>query len=316
MSKKTSIIMPCYNHEKYVGSAIESVLNQTYGNIELIAIDNKSTDSTTKIIKKFEKQDNRVVAIYHEKNVGLINSMNEGLEHISGDYISLISSDDLFWPGKTAEQVSALESNPGFDVVHSDADIIDGEGKKSGKTIKDFYRMTAKEAGGDIFLPLTRKNLCCTSTIIFKKECLSTCGAFDPELHYAQDWWFFLKLAEKHKFLYMDKVLADYRIHATNLTRNVDLVYADYVTIHSRLADMGIEPKSHLMTKAFSLAILGKTEDARAAVAAAKKHGKLGIQENLVAFIINNFKNSRPLLLGINKYRHSLMNSLYGLRRG
>jgi glycosyltransferase involved in cell wall biosynthesis len=314
MGSKVSVVMPCYNHVKYIASAIESVLGQTHKNIELVLIDNCSTDGTREIIQQFEKKDGRIIAIYHEKNLGFITSMNHGLDASSGDYIALTSSDDVWLPEKTEIQLRAFEDNPEVDVIHSDASIIDSAGKKTGKTMKKIYRLDPAIASGNIFKTLTRNNICCTSTVIFRKKCLKTCDKFDIDLHYAPDWWFLIELSRKHKFLYIDRILADYRVHATNLTRNINLVYSDFVTIHSRIAEMGIEPKHHTMIVAASAAIVGRNEEARAAVKKARGLDGLSLQESTMAFIIEHFSNSGQILLTLNKGKHLFLDSAYSLR--
>lgn len=314
-NSKVTVIMPCYNHAKYVGAAIESVLNQTYRNIEVLLIDNVSTDGTKEIIADFAKKDKRVRPIFHKKNIGYEGSINEGFNKATGAYIALTSSDDIWYPEKLKTQMDALDSNPSCDIVHAGARLIDGEGKPRGKNIAEFYRVGQAELSGDVFYAMTRRNICCTSTVLFKKKCLKTCGQFDLALKYAHDWWFYIQLAKKHKFLYVNKVLADYRIHSTNLTRNRAIVYGDYYIIHSRLARLGIEPKRHLIAAGFAAAVLGKKSESLTAIEDAKTRGPLAAQDRLTAFIIEKFGDKPDLLLSINEKRHLLLGFLYGLMR-
>lgn len=315
VDSKISVIMPCYNHAKYVDAAIQSVLNQTYRNIEVLLIDNVSTDGTKEIIAGFARKDKRVRPIFHKKNIGYEGSINEGFAKARGAYIALTSSDDIWYPEKLAVQMQALNANPDYDIVHAGARLIDGEGRPRGKNIAEFYRVGQAELSGDVFYAMTRRNICCTSTVVFKKKCLKTGGQFDLALKYAHDWWFYIQLAKKHKFLYVDKVLADYRIHSTNLTRNRAIVYGDYYIIHSRLARLGIEPKRHLIAAGFAAATLGEKQDAIAAIEDAKTRGPLNAQDRLTVFIIERFGDKPDLLLSINEKRHLLLGFLYGLMR-
>jgi glycosyltransferase involved in cell wall biosynthesis len=311
MKPKVSVILPCYNHVRYVEDSVDSILNQTYGDFELIIIDNYSDDGTGELVKSLEKKDKRIRAVYHSTNMGIGASINEGFALAKGDVIALTSSDDLWHPTKLEEQVAVLGNKKDFDVVHSDAEIIDGSGRKTGKTIRSMYRLRPDDASGDLFETLTRSNVCCTSTILFRRCCLDTCNKFDIRLRYAHDWWFFITLSKKHKFYYVNSVLVSYRIHGTNLTRNFNLVYSDYWLIHSWLADMGIEPKRHLISAAFAAAVVGDRADSLSALQKAKRIGKLNVHESAIAFMIENFKGSPRLLLSLNSAKRGISGLAY-----
>jgi alpha-1,3-rhamnosyltransferase len=313
MDKKVSVVMPCYNHEKYVGAAISSVLAQAHRGIELIVVDDRSTDSTAEIIRSFEKKDSRVVAIYNKKNEGCFTKpMNKGLARCSGDYVALTCSDDIWHPEKISRQLAALEAHPDCDVVHSDASIMGEGGKKTGKSIRRLYRLTPAEmAAHDISGIITRKNICCMSTILLRKGCLSTCPGFDPELRYAPDWWFYIELCKRHKFHYMPEALADYRMHSTNLTRNANLVYKDYFIIHSRLAARGVAPKEHLIAAAFAAAIIGEKGEMRKAAEAARKLG-LSHGQRLKLATIERLSGNPSVLLSMNSARQFLLGAFHG----
>ena len=103
MEKLVSVIIPAYNHEKYIGDAINSVLNQTYKNIELIVEDDLSTDNTVKEIKKIK--DKRLKTIFSKKNKGPVRTMNHLLSMCKGDYIAILGSDDIWYPEKLEKQL-------------------------------------------------------------------------------------------------------------------------------------------------------------------------------------------------------------------
>ncbi|MFH2106767.1 MAG: sugar nucleotide-binding protein [Candidatus Micrarchaeota archaeon] len=310
MEDKVSVIMPCYNQVNYIRESVDSVLNQTYKNIELILIDNVSTDGTKEVIQEYEKKDRRVKAIYHKENMGYGGSINDGFANATGKYIALTSSDDIWYLEKLDIQVLQLISFNDSDLVHSDADIIDGKGKKTG-TIRKLYRLDTSKASGNVFDYLTTKNICCTSTVLFRKECLKTYGEFDPELRFAHDWWFYIKLSQKHKFYYCPERLVAYRVHSTNVTRNKEWVYSDYVIIHRRLAEMGVDSKSHYISAALASSVLGQFQQARRFMAKAKESGKLTLKEKAIYHSIMKFNNiSRPIGF-INKARHAFSGFVY-----
>lgn len=122
---KVSVIISAYNHEKYVAESIRSLLDQTFKNFELIIVDNGSTDSTYKVIKKFKDPRIRIFRI--KKNVGFGYALNYSLNKSRGEYISLFSSDDVFSPDKLAKQVKYLDDHPAIGAVFSQAQMIDEE---------------------------------------------------------------------------------------------------------------------------------------------------------------------------------------------
>lgn len=106
-----SIIIPSFNHEKFVGATIESVLEQTYPCIELIVIDDGSSDDTLKVVRKYEQSSHgmRVIA---QENQGLSQTLNNALKHAHGEYVAFIASDDVMHPEKTEKQVAFLDAHP------------------------------------------------------------------------------------------------------------------------------------------------------------------------------------------------------------
>ena len=306
MQKLVSVIMPCYNQAQYVRESIESVLNQTYQNIELLLIDNASTDGTKEVIKEFEKKDKRIVAIYHKKNLRFETSFTEGMGLAKGEYLAFTSSDDVWLQQKLDVQIAVLETHPEYDIVHSDALIIDENGNEKG-TIREFYRLDPKEATGDVFHSLTKKNICCTSTVLIRRKCLQTADEWDPSLSFAHDWWLYLTYSRKHRFFYLTKTLAKYRVHSTNTTKKINWVYTDYAIIHKRLADQGIDPKEHLMKAALSYARIGNVSKAIEMIKAAETHGKLTFKERCIKFFISTFGNTGWLIGALNIGRHTLL---------
>lgn len=124
---KVSIIMPSYNHAAFIRYAIDSVLNQTFTDFELIISDDASTDGSQEIIRSYK--DPRIKTIFHPKNIGLCRSYNIALEQAKGDYIAQLASDDAFLPEKLEKQVAVFESRPEIGAVFSHMQIIDVHSK-------------------------------------------------------------------------------------------------------------------------------------------------------------------------------------------
>ena len=126
---KVSIIMPCYNAEKYIEKAVQSVLDQTYRNFELIIIDDDSTDKTWEIIEQYAKKDFRVICTRKTENEkGISKSMNKGIEMARGEYITRMDSDDIIIPEKIFRQVQFLDKNEEYGVCSVNIAMMDNLG--------------------------------------------------------------------------------------------------------------------------------------------------------------------------------------------
>ncbi len=158
MENKTnliSVIIPVYNNEKYIESAIKSVIKQTYKTWELLIVDDVSTDRTVKKIKKYLKKDSRIRLIKHKINKGRAGALNTGIKNSMGDFICFLDSDDIYLKNKLKKQIEFLNKNKKIDMVYSDYLILSKRlRKKKGKTIefKDFSeplkrlkKLTSKE---------------------------------------------------------------------------------------------------------------------------------------------------------------------------
>lgn len=219
MSKiKVSVIMPCYNHAKFITVAIESILNQTYKNFELIITDDCSKDDSSKIIRKFEKLDKRVIGIYHSENGGEGRSRNDAISKSTGQYIALCDSDDLWERDKLEKQVSAL-TNRAYDVVHSDSIIIDERGATTGKRFSETYQKRLKLTG-NLFKGLCFSNFINVPTAIFRRNCINDAGLFEESFKYLTDWVFWVRVSRRHLFYYIDEPLARYRVHGGSTAHN------------------------------------------------------------------------------------------------
>ncbi len=125
--------MPSYNHGKYLSETIESILNQTFQDLELIIIDDFSKDNSKAIIETYQEKDGRIKAFFHEKNIGITPTTNELIAKSSGKYIARIDSDDVWMKSKLAKQLAILQKNESL-IVWSEGEVIDEKSKPTGKT--------------------------------------------------------------------------------------------------------------------------------------------------------------------------------------
>lgn len=156
MSPTVSVLIPAYNREQYVEAAARSVLTQTFTDLEVIIINDASTDTTADIAEKLAAEDSRVKVLHHTNNKRRSGALNTGIEHATGTYISILDSDDYYVPSKLERQVAFLQEHPGVDVVYGDFEILpmDKTETREVSAINSldgaFERMHAKARGEDI----------------------------------------------------------------------------------------------------------------------------------------------------------------------
>lgn len=204
-----SVIVPCYNHEKYVQECIESVVNQTYKNIELIVIDDGSSDNSPKILQDLSKKYN--FCFEHQKNRGLSGTLNKALELTSGKYICNLASDDYWELTKIEKQVSIMEANQNLGFCYSDYTFVD---KNSNPINENTY---FKNITGYAFRRMLISNFVAAVTVMIRKDVFSEVGAYDAEMP-IEDWYMWLKITKKYPIQSMGEKLAFYRMHGKNFS--------------------------------------------------------------------------------------------------
>jgi glycosyltransferase involved in cell wall biosynthesis len=210
---KVSVIVPCFNHARFLHEALNSILGQTYNDIELIIVDDCSTDNSWQIIEKFIGRDSRVKGLRHEHNKGLSTSRNDGLRIANGDFIGFCDSDDVWEPDKLKIQVDFLQKHPDYGIIYSDSTIIDESGAPTGKCFSDLFPLPTSPSGW-LFPELVRRNFINIQSVVMRKECMLRAGLFDEDIEWIQDWWYWVQLCRDYRFGYCDIPLGRYRMHS------------------------------------------------------------------------------------------------------
>ena len=202
-----SVVIATYNREKYIKRAIESVINQTYKNIELIIIDDGSTDNTGDVVKHY-LADSRVRYIY-QKNQGCIDARNNGVVIAKGKYIAILDSDD-FWcdKNKIEKQVNFLEKNTEYVIVGGGAIQIDQNGK-------EVVRYLLPEKDIDIRKVLLVSDALAHVTVLFRRDAWEKVGGYDKKFGF-EDWDLFLKMGKIGKLYNIQEFFASYSSHQRN----------------------------------------------------------------------------------------------------
>lgn len=207
-----SVVIPVFNGEKTIKETIESILNQTFKDFELIVINDGSTDKTLDIVSNI--QDSRI-EVYSYPNAGLSASRNRGISVANGEYISFIDADDLWTPDKLEAQFQALQEYPQAVLAYSWTDYVDEFGQ--------FVRRASHIAiSGNVYPRLLLTNFLDNgSNPLIRKQAFTEVGNFDESLFSAEDWDMYLRLAARYHFVAVPLCQVLYRISASSMSSNV-----------------------------------------------------------------------------------------------
>ncbi len=207
---KVSVIIPAYNAMNYLSETLDSVLNQTFEDFEVLIINDGSKD---RIVQWFsELRDSRVQLISQE-NQRIAAARNTGISHAKGEYIAFLDADDLWEPTKLEVQVRFLEEHPSVGIVHTWTRLIDPQSQPTG-------RILTSQAEGNPWKHLLQKNTIVTSSVMIRSVCLQTVGGFSPDLHYCEDTDLWIRLAASYTFGIIKEPLTSYRLHPGTLSTN------------------------------------------------------------------------------------------------
>lgn len=204
-----TVILTAFNHQIYIRECIESVFAQEYPNIELIVIDNASTDDTLSVIERVQVNYPGFILIKNLFNKGLCKAFNQGLALAKGKYVIDLSGDDVFLPGRVKNQIAAFEQcSNDYAVVFSNAQYID----RDSKPLKYHYHIDAtgkaigKVPSGDVYKKVLERYFICTPTMMMRTEALLLMGGYDETLKF-EDFDFWVRSSVKYKYFYLDEVL-------------------------------------------------------------------------------------------------------------
>ncbi len=241
-----SIIIPAYNHEKYVAETLDSMIAQTYDNIEVIIINDGSKDNTdaeiTRLTPRCKQRFKRFLHI-SRANRGIVATINEGLDNIQGKFIMLCASDDKFKPEAVATLYNFIKDKPEYALVVGDNEVMDGESrtvfwdkdrnnvydenKAVYKTFGEFLRYSRPDVDFDgpnfgSYVSFVRGNYI-PNGYMMRTAAIFAAGKYNPAFK-VEDWYMHLQLSKKYKYKYLDNVLCVYRWHDNNTIKTEGLM--------------------------------------------------------------------------------------------
>ncbi len=204
-----SIILPVYNGEKYLNQSIESCLNQTYRNIELIIVNDCSTDSSLRIMKELASKDSRIVIIDNQENQKLPASLNIGHNAAKGEFLTWTSDDNTYNANAIKDLLNALKTN-NADLVYSNVSIINNQDKVKREVLYSNYEH------------LLFGN-CIGACFLYKKEVFHRNKCYNERLFLVEDYDFWLRASLHSRFYHVENNLYKYRLHDESLTNDISV---------------------------------------------------------------------------------------------
>lgn len=263
-----SVIIPTYNCDKYISEALDSVLQQTYSDYEIIVIDDGSTDTTKEIINTKYQQ---AVRYYYVKNSGVSAARNFGISMAQGELIAFLDADDIWMPEKLEKQTALFNESTNLGMTFTENYFFNEQGITTYKANKRERLMH-----GDIVRNIFLKSYVVTSTVMVRKNVFDTVGPFEEGLTVAEDDNMWMRIGMRYGVELLDEPILMYRITEGSLSRtsqnifdgvkkNIEIIKNKYPDLYSRLGTSAIRRKySHLFfSEGYNYILQGKQKEAR-----------------------------------------------------
>jgi len=214
-----SVVIPNYNYAQYVGDAVDSALAQTYADIEIIVVDDGSTDASGDVLLNYRDS----IRTISQQNRGVAAARNSGVAASLGEFVAFLDADDEWLPKKIEKQVAMFRSCPTFGLVHVGVDEIDADGN----SLRHRLEGSSGDATNDL-LTLGRIGvLGGGSGLMVPRKVFDEVGGFDSQMSTSADWDLFYQVARRYPIGFVPEILMKYRIHNANMHANVSLMEHD-----------------------------------------------------------------------------------------
>ncbi|MBI3511275.1 MAG: glycosyltransferase [Bacteroidetes bacterium] len=240
-----SVVIPLYNSAAFIGETIRSVLQQHFSELELIVVDDGSTDDSANVVKKIN--DSRL-KYFHQKNKGVSAARNYGIKNASGKFIALLDADDVMLPENISRKVKTLETHPEADFAFSDVRIISNDKNENEMILHGKNKDLLNELllwESDVI-----PNSC--SNLVFRKNISDKGIQFDETLSTAADQDFSIQLAAKYEGIHLPEVLSLYRKHAGGMSRNISVMEKDHIAVYNKTRMENLFTSTSFRRKCFS----------------------------------------------------------------
>jgi len=225
---KVSVLISTYNRADYLAKAIESALEQSYGNLEIIVANDGSTDETAQVCARYTDK----IKYVHHKNSGLGPARQLALANATGNYLAWLDDDDVWLPDKVERMIRYLEEHPEYGWAHGDAIEVDSDGAIEHESY--LAKFGSLKMQGDVYKEMLSVCFPLTSTVVMRKSCLEKLGKFDTSENYGADVDFFLRCSLYYDIGLVPEKLVKRTLHAADYAR-ANNVYDLYSFVSCRI---------------------------------------------------------------------------------
>lgn len=210
-----TVLMPCYNAMPFLTEALESIINQSYTNLEILCINDGSTDTTGEVLEKYAKNDDRIKVIHNEQNIKLIQTLNKGIDLAKGDYIARMDADDISMPNRIEVELKFMQEHPEIDILSTGSYNINEEGKIISKKIPRAHGSLACLYASFFYVPIGHPELLIKTSVLKNNKFL-----FEPHVLHTEDYELWARLLRKgYNLCNIDDVLLCFRINSQSVSR-------------------------------------------------------------------------------------------------
>ena len=227
-----SVVIPCYNCGKYIEECVESVINQSYPNIEIIIVNDKSTDNSEQKIEELKKKyPDKIKVITNEKNQERSESRNKGIAVAKGEFICFLDADDKWDNSKILTQVNQMITDPALAFCGTGKKKIDSSSNALNEKVSPYIAYS-----GEIFFHLLEHNSSfCKGSIMVRKSIVDKVGGFNTRTIPSEDYEYWLKVAQEGRYLHIPEKLTSYRVHEEQSTHRKNINLKKYIKLHKQI---------------------------------------------------------------------------------
>ena len=226
-----SVVIPNYNYAHHLREAIDSALAQSYPDVEIIVVDDGSTDGSKDLLDQYK---GKITAIF-QKNQGVSAARNKGAALSQGEYLAFLDADDVWLPAKVERQIEFFRADPTLGLVHVGVREVDG----AGRTLLDRLEGLEGKVSDDLLMLKREGILGGGSGLMVPRYVFDEVGGFDLRLSTSADWDFFYQVSTRYLVGFVPQILLEYRVHHSNMHGNVAAMEHDMVLAFKKAFENG-----------------------------------------------------------------------------
>ncbi|WP_281298463.1 glycosyltransferase family 2 protein [Flavobacterium limnophilum] len=260
-----TVICSCFNHQEFVGKSIQSVLNQTHKKVQIIVVDDNSTDNSVEEIEKYVIQNPEIIFIKNKTNLGITKSVTNAMRYVKGDYFIDLAADDVLQPNCIEIQLNTFKNShyKNLALVYGNAELITEDGNHSSYyfDVDEDLKTKTKRPSGNIYSNvISSETIICSVSSMYKKEIFDKLNGYDTTLSY-EDFDFWIRVSRDYNIEFIDEILIKKRITTNSLqttlyTKKNKNSYSTYIILRKAYKLNKNKNEHTILTKRVNFEIL------------------------------------------------------------